>query len=80
MQLRLRFCCGAVVVQPLVYRETGSAVVQWLHSLSSTGSQVFLSTILNGKAVLTEPVLCQGFSKVLISNHGLIVSHGVLLI
>ncbi|CDQ96427.1 unnamed protein product [Oncorhynchus mykiss] len=52
MQLRLRFCCCEVVAQPFLYREPGFPV----------------STLLNGKAVLTEPVLCQGFSKVLISN------------
>ena len=42
MQLCLRFCCCEVVAQPFLYREPGSAVVKWLHSLSSTGSQVFL--------------------------------------
>jgi hypothetical protein len=41
-----------VVAQPFLYREPGFPV----------------STLLNGKAVLTEPVLCQCFSKVLISN------------
>ena len=53
MQLCLRFCCCAVVAHPFLYREQGFPV----------------STLLNGKAVLTEPVFCQGFSKVLITNH-----------
>jgi hypothetical protein len=37
----------AVVAQPFLYREPGVPV----------------STLLNGKAVLTEPVLCQGFHQ-----------------
>lgn len=40
MQLCLRFCCCAVVAQPFLYREPGFPV----------------STLLNGKAVLTEPL------------------------
>ena len=35
-----------------------------------------MSTLLNDKAVLIEHLLCQGFSKVLISHHGQIVCHG----
>ena len=78
MQLRLRFCCGAVVAQPFIYREPGSAMVAQPFLYREPGFPV--STLLNGKAVLTEPVLCHGISKVLISNHGHRVSHSVLLI
>ena len=54
-------CCSvsgsAVAAQPFLYRQPCFPV----------------STLLNDKAMLTKSVLCQGFSNVLISNHGQIV-------
>ena len=51
MQLHLRFCCGAVVAQPFLYRKPGFPV----------------STLLVGKVVLTEPLVALDASDRLIN-------------